>query len=254
MPRLRDGSTIEDRRLDLIRPSDERHRERYPLTAATIETAKGNPVVLGIPWYAAFDSPVARRGSFGRTEWWIPDTTQLGVVRGGHAICTAARNRRDPTGWRRHYDQGVEGACVGASESRMMSLLNRKRYAFRWLYYEAQKIDEWPGGEYPGASPVEGGTSLRAGFDVLRERGHRAIRFGKERDPDPREGISANRWAESMDDIFRVIASPQAYDRQAVPLLNSWGDSYPRLVWMPASVAERVIFSEWGEAGVVTDR
>jgi hypothetical protein len=64
-------------------------------------------------------------------------------------------------------DQGWYGACVLASRAHAdnASPVRRKPpYPFDpWAlnhYFEVQRIDPWPGGEYPGASPYEGGTSI----------------------------------------------------------------------------------------------
>lgn len=131
------------------------------------------------------------------------------------------------------YDQGTEGACVGYSQSWMMSILNRKLYdAFR-LYYEAQLIDEWP------ETPPAGGTSLRAGFDVLRTRGHWQVYAGRTRSPQLVEGITENRWATSVDDVRAAIAAGlppnfginwhrQFSDPKSVPRHGDKADSHRR--------------------------
>jgi hypothetical protein len=52
--------------------------------------AAGIPVTFGVTWYANFDSPV-----YHNKEWWI-GRSDLGPVRGGHAICCyAASDRRE---------------------------------------------------------------------------------------------------------------------------------------------------------------
>lgn len=48
----------------------------------------GSPFVLGINWYANFDRPVWGDFGQGGNRWWIGrSTSELGAVRGGHAIC-----------------------------------------------------------------------------------------------------------------------------------------------------------------------
>jgi hypothetical protein len=74
------------------------------------------------------------------------------------------------------------------------------RYDAFWLYHEAQKVDEWEGQGYSG-------TSVRAGCDILRTVGHRRIIRRRLRDPDPADGIAANRWATTVDDIRAAIAA-----------------------------------------------
>src|SRR5687767_4057140 len=152
-------------------PPDFEHVKKFPLTAATTPE-KPTPVVFGVNWYANFDNPV--KGSdgryyIGRGNW------HSSTIRGGHAICAKPELVDDQPGWWEFYDQGSEGACVGFASSRCMSMLNRLRYAARWLYLEAQKIDAWPGGAYNGASPFYEGTEVRAAFEILRLRGHRRV-------------------------------------------------------------------------------
>lgn len=220
-------------------PTDWRHVERYPLTADAfpLKVCAG---AIGVNWYREFDSP--QRDSAG--HYWIARDGRLTRVRGGHCVAVKGRGQSDPVGWWEFYDQGSEGACVGFGSSRMMSLQNRKRYDGFWLYREAQKVDEWPGEAYDG-------TSVRAAMDVLRERGHRVMRDGRSSPESAAEGISANRWARSIDDFLAAVGYP---DKDYVDILNSWGRSgYPHLVRMPATVLERLLFED-GELAIITDR
>jgi hypothetical protein len=133
--------------------------------------------------------------------------------------------------------------CVGFGVSRLTSQLNRKLYDGFWLYHEAQKVDEWPGEDYEG-------TSVRAGLDILRKRGHCEVDNGITQPEAIGEGIKANRWARSIDDVLTTLGySGLDY----VDVLNSWGRSYPHLTRMPAKVLER-LWKEDGEVGLVTDR
>lgn len=76
-----------------------------------------------------------------------------------------------------HLDQGNEGACVGfgiahelaARPAEVSGITNK--YAKQKIYWEAQKIDEWKGGSYPGAKPKYEGTSVLAGVKVARDMG-----------------------------------------------------------------------------------
>lgn len=105
--------------------------------------------------------------------------------------------------WHWDWDQGWEGACVGFGTSMMMSLLNSgRRYDPRWLWSEAKEVDEWPDTN-PGD---DNGTSVRAACDVLRDEGHVRVYRGKAYDPAVAEGISTNRWAQSVDEIRAAIA------------------------------------------------
>lgn len=74
-------------------------------------------------------------------------------------------------------DQGKEGACVSAGfghDTACMPLPTRQ-LSMPWLrervYFEAQKIDPWEGGAYPGASPFYEGTSVLAGAKIMQQYG-----------------------------------------------------------------------------------
>lgn len=218
-------------------PKDWKHVERYPLRALTL-TVPVVPGVLGLNWYTNFDKPV-KDGN----RYWV-GRGDLGRVRGGHAICVKPYSVTDDTAWWDFYDQGNEGACVGYSCSRMMTLLNRKRYSAPWLYHESQKIDEWPGEDYDG-------TSVRAGCDVLRTEGHRYVYRSVAKPVSLAEGISANRWATSWDEVRAAAGVPDSIS--GVPLLNSWGRDYPHITYLDDAAGERVL-SEDGEFAIVTDR
>jgi hypothetical protein len=224
-------------------PTDWVHVERYGLTTSLVPT-KPTPVVLGINWYSAFDdpTPVPRKG--GGFDYWIGREDDWGWLRGGHAICVKPRALSDTYGWYEFYNQGNEGACVGFAISRETSLLNRKRYDAPWLYHEAQKIDEWAGENYDG-------TSVRAGYDILRTVGHRR-KWGPFTMPARlSEGIVENRWATDVMQIMACLQDdPNGY---SVVLVNSWGKDYPHYVHLPLEALERLL-SENGEAGIVVDR
>lgn len=228
------------RRLGRKAPTDWEHVDRWALRSLDVP-AKPTPVVLGVNWYENFDRPVPPSSRAGR---WYIGRGDLGLIRGGHAICAKPVGLGDAAGWRAFYDQGAEGACVGYAESRMMSLLNRRRYDARWLYHRAQEVDEWPGIDYDG-------TSVRAGLDVLRKEGHRRVVRGVSGALDASEGIQTNRWATGVEDIVETLGlGPNAV---AIPLKNSWGADYPATVWLPLEVLDRLL-REDGEAAVVTDR
>ena len=63
-------------------PTDWRHYEKYPLTAATTPTAP-TPVAIGVNWYEDFDTPVQK----GSRSWIGLNSKQLGKVRGAHCVC-----------------------------------------------------------------------------------------------------------------------------------------------------------------------
>lgn len=74
-------------------------------------------------------------------------------------------------------DQGRDGACVGfgvaheliARPSEVPGL--DAKYAKEDIYWEAQKIDPWIGGSYPGAEPFYEGTSVLAGAKIAKRLG-----------------------------------------------------------------------------------
>lgn len=222
-------------------PSDFTHMDKYPLTAATAPT-KPVPVAIGINWYTNFDTPLSVRP----VEPWIGTTDDLGTIRGGHCVCLLPANMTDAPSWYEFYNQGSEGACVGFGCSRMMSLLNRKRYDARWLWNEAKKVDEWDDTN-PGD---DNGTSVRAACDVLRKQGHVTFRQSKEKPASSLDGIVRNRWATNAQQVLNALGTP-GWDH--VRVLNSWGSSYPHIVRMPARTLDRLL-QENGEACLVTDR
>lgn len=255
---LRGGVLTTDRRLDRVASETTEHLEKYPVLASTPATDVG--VCAGFTWYSAFDTP--RPASFGRRKGYqIIGDGDLGFARGGHATCLRPWRVKDSKPWWMYYDQGTEGRCVEFSILRMLTLANRKRYDItsRFHYWQAQMADEWAGGSYPGASPAYEGTSVRAGLEVLRTFGAvRALPRGRAIAPEaalalskPEEGIAAYRWAQTWDEVRRVLGVPDWLP--GVPLLNSWGTGYPQQVILADAAGERVL-SEGGEFGVVTDR
>jgi len=196
-----------------------------------------------------------------------------------------------PTQYRVRYDQGQEGACVGFGSSWSQSIRNNMFYDARWLYQQAQLVDEW------AETPPEEGTSVRAAYDVLRDIGHRRLLRGKSLPPVREYGIIANRWATSVDEMRTAIANDNpvtigvnwyrdfsnpthvgyhndwigrniyrlgpldgghcvcvygASDkRQAFKLVNNWGPSYP-LVWIPYDTMQ-LLLNQYGEATIITD-
>jgi hypothetical protein len=93
------------------------------------------------------------------------------------------------------FDQGSEGACVGfalghelAARPSEVTGLNYD-FLLKNIYWEAQKIDPWGGGSYPGASPFYEGTSVLAGIKVVKNLNY----------------IKEYRWAFNMDDVLYGI-------------------------------------------------
>lgn len=238
--------------LDRRVPTDWTHVERWPLSALAAEDLPTKvPVALGVNWYQNFDVPVYRNG-----RWFIGEGS-LGRVRGGHCVCLKPYGVVDNYSWWKFYNQGDEGACVGFGCTRMMTLLNRKRYNPWWLWDMAKPVDQWPDTN-PGDS---NGTSVSAACDILRNLGHVPWVTGypwpglfSDRDKlaaSLPEGISTNRWATRADQVVAALGYPP--DQTHVLVLNSWGTSYPHGVWLPVETLDRLI-SEEGEAALVTDR
>lgn len=147
-------------------------------------------------------------------------------------------------------DQGAEGACVGygiTNELRCTPLpvLALDGTYARGIYFAAQGIDEWPGGAYPGASPVYEGTSVLAGVKAAAALGwYREYRwaFG-ERDlaaaiAQVGPAVLGLPWYDGMFD-----PDPDGYLRPAGPLAGGHcvlciGVNIPRDAY--------VIYNSWG--------
>ena len=75
------------------------------------------------------------------------------------------------------FDQGQEGACVAYALGHELASRPAETRGMNdtWLkksvYWEAQKIDPWEGGSYPGADPFYEGTSVLAGVKILKDKG-----------------------------------------------------------------------------------
>jgi hypothetical protein len=126
----------------------------------------------------------------------------------------------------------------------MMTLLNRARYDAPWLYYSAQDDAGQP-------HNAMAGTYVRSGGRVLRDAGHKTPAWQA---PRLTQGISAYRWATSIDEINSVLGSPNQVAQGAFNLLNSWGRAYPHIVRLPFELANTLLFRENGECMVPTDR
>lgn len=75
-------------------------------------------------------------------------------------------------------DQGRQGACVGfgiTNELLFYPVPIRAvdaTFAREKIYWVAQEADPWPGGSYPGASPVYEGTSVLYGVKAAADLGY----------------------------------------------------------------------------------
>ena len=244
-------------------PSDWRHYEKYPLTAATTPTTP-TPVAIGVNWYEDFDTP----GPEGQPLLDRTRAKKLGKVRGGHCVClepgdqlngngTVVRLLQDSQSSWDFYDQGREGACVGFGCSRMMSLLNRKRYDARWLW-------DWASPPTSGPIPTPATTRARACARPATSCAHAATCRGRSL---PRAAVTSSATRRSPAPA-RASASTVGEDRRGGPRdpqeprqQRRRRRAHPQLVGarLPASGvdarrdAERLI-DEDGEVALVTDR
>lgn len=97
-------------------------------------------------------------------------------------------------------NQGNLGSCVGWSWTWAMAYIHAvdgvmPRYDAVWLYNQAQLLDDNPN------TPPDEGTTVRAGGDVLRNEGAMPILDGKDGVADPADGIAADRWATTIDEV-----------------------------------------------------
>lgn len=91
-------------------------------------------------------------------------------------------------------DQGSDGACVGFSWShelaaRPVEIQGITNSTALNTYYQAQQVDEWEGGAYPGAVPFYEGTSVLAGAKAIQAQNH----------------MKEYRWAFSLHDALLAI-------------------------------------------------
>lgn len=88
-------------------------------------------------------------------------------------------------------NQGNQGACVGFGWSHELAArpvpvpLISDAFARETIYWEAQKLDDWPGGSYPDAMPQYEGTAVLAGAKVVQSLGY----------------MREYRWAFGLDDV-----------------------------------------------------
>jgi hypothetical protein len=97
------------------------------------------------------------------------------------------------------YNQGQEGACVGASLAGKSSAEHRRHfktlghYDWQWIYDEAKKIDPWPGEDYEG-------TSTDAGLQVLKNEGATLQEDGVSKFQ-----VAEYRWATNVEDLLDAL-------------------------------------------------
>lgn len=126
-----------------------------------------------------------------RIPQWDPENLRYPI----RTIVAALPPRSYTWSLQGYLDQGNEGACVGFSFGQELRARPRiagwvdASYARESIYWEAQKIDPWSGGSYPGASPEYEGTSVLAGAKVCQDLGH----------------FREYRWALNLNDLILAI-------------------------------------------------
>lgn len=188
MPLLRDGRNVRDRRVDRIPAYDEASRN-FQVRALHDNAA------------AAGTSPPRR---------------------------TAAHRPAKPV-----LDQGNLGGCVLWSEATGENASPHRRKPpttddeARARYFAVQLVDEYPGGEYAGATPKAGGTSLLAAAKLAQAEGR----------------ISSYWWCgagsgRAIDDLVDSLVHPDLGGVQlGIPWYESmyWPDPYGLLAVDPSS-------------------
>jgi hypothetical protein len=128
--------------------------------------------------------------------------------------------------WHKTHDQGQEGACVGFGTTMLAAIVNTQqrkaqgirpntvRYDPWWLWDQAKAIDYWPETQ-PGDNE---GTSVDAACQIMASKGlvkysttaRLRERLGLAGHPgvaSPEEGITAYRWATTVDEMRAAIAA-----------------------------------------------
>jgi len=241
--------------LGCIIPKEKPHVLASPLAATPGGAPVDVPVVVGFSWYTSFDTPrLAADGTY-----HLPDVAKgedLGSIRGGHCFCFEPMGavKLDRRAAQVFYNQAREGACVGAGNSRAVTIHKAQAsggetafFDLFWLYDEARRLE----GTYPSGE----GSTVHAGAQVLLSKGHRqqtgqqvCTRDVGDASPSLIDGIRAIRWATTLEQVLAALGRPGA---QAIPFENSWGLAYPSVVWMPVATFARLL-AEGGEAGVYT--
>jgi hypothetical protein len=179
-------------------------------------------------------------------------------------------------------DQGQEGSCVGHAvahelAARPVGIQNITHEYAVDIYFEAQRTDPWPGGEYPQADPQYSGTAVLAGIKVAQDRGFVSEYHWAFSEPELALAVSYKgpavlgiNWYESMYDTdsnfwVRMSGSPVGGHAilcngfnvagQYYTLHNSWGRSWGYNGEGKISRADMAkLLADQGEACIITGR
>ncbi len=163
------GSDPADPRLGRFIPDDWRHVERYPLSALSDDDRPTRaPVVIGVNWYSAFDTPEQDEASVSSSSRRPASRSSADPRR---APCASSRGAA--LGYRRLVRVLRPGPRRRLRRVRLVALhvdLQRQRVRRPpQLWDSAKKRDEWPRETSPGD---DSSTSVRAAAEVLAEAGH----------------------------------------------------------------------------------
>lgn len=224
--------------LGLIKPPDQEHVERYPLSALGADAPTDTPVVVGVNWYTNFDNPVEK--TVGGETIYVIGEGNLGTVRGGHCFCLKPPTLDDPIEYWIYYNQLATGHCIGFGDARAQSLIHGLEFNATWLYDAARNKE--------GNHSEEEGSTVRAAMAVLKAKGAKAVGAAA---PSLLYSVSAYRWATSWDEVRAALGVPD--DQDGVDFLNSWGKDYPHVTRLVDAAGERLL-AEQGEFAVFTER
>lgn len=187
------------------------------------------------------------------------------------------------------YDQGQTPRCVGYSTSKVMNKLNGYRFDADWLYAECKKIDGFPNEDGTNAraacdvlrrvghwrvirnQPVKAGPKLAHGIlgnewaqsvDAIRvvlNTGQPVLLGIDWYDAWFRpEQRGSEWWLQAIPNAGRPVGGHEigiwaaSDQRQAFGLSNTWGISWPSLVWVAYDTVAQLL-AQGGDACVITD-
>lgn len=182
---------------------------------------------------------------------------------------------------RARLDQGEYGACAAfaachelAAEPALVPVVEQDAFS---MYFRVQRTDEFPGGEYPGARPRQGGTSILAILkELVRIRACDSYVFGFSLH-DYAVGVTHEgpailglRWTEGMCEPDRegrirptgrslgghgILSNEVDWTMGRCWLLQSWGRKHgvDGRVWLPLEDLEKLL-AQQGECAFLVGR